>query len=118
MKPAFHIAAVTLAAASCLISCTSPATQTADASIQNSCINPTEIQKQTILSDEEIRFEMRNGDVFLNRMSPACPGLKFEGGFSWQVRGTRVCGRQQMIEVLNAGNTCMLGDFTREPSKT
>lgn len=118
MKPAFQTAAVTLAAATCLISCTSPAAPAGQASIQNSCINPTEIAKQTILSDEEIRFEMRNGDVFVNRMSPACPGLKFEGGYTWQVRGTLVCGKQQTIEVLNAGNTCMLGAFTREPPKT
>lgn len=118
MKPAFQIAAATFAAATCLISCTSPAAPAGQASIQNSCINPTEIEKQTILSDEEIRFEMRNGDVFVSHMSPACHGLKFEGGFSWQVRGTLVCGKQQTIEVLRTGNVCLLGELTREPSKT
>lgn len=104
-----------------LAGCTSPPESVgaaSTASIQNTCINPTNIQKQTILSDEEIRFEMRNGDVFINRLSPACHGLKFEGGFSWQVRGMTVCGKQQTIEVLNTGNTCLLGDFTREAAKT
>jgi hypothetical protein len=117
MKPAIYAAFAALA----LVSCASPesgSTSASASSIQNSCINPTEIQKQTILSDAEIRFEMRNGDVFINHLSPACSGLKFEGGFTWQIRGMMVCGRQQTIEVLNAGNTCMLGDFTREPSKT
>lgn len=118
MKPAVQIATVTFAAATCLTACTSPAASAGQASIQNNCLNPTEIAKQTILSDTEIRFELRNGDVFINRMSPACSGLKFEGGFSWQVRGTLVCGKQQTIQVLNAGNICLLGDFTREPAKT
>lgn len=117
MKLAFHTTVLVLA----LAACTSPPQSNGTAlagGIQNNCINPTEIEKQTILSDAEIRFEMRSGAVFVNHLSPACHGLKFEGGFSWQIRGTLVCGRQQTIEVLNAGNTCLLGDFTREASKT
>ncbi len=77
------------------------------------CINPTRIQKQEILSDTQIRFEMDNGDVWVNTLKRECNGLKFEGGFSWDVRGTEVCANQQMITVLNAGNTCMLGTFAK-----
>jgi hypothetical protein len=29
------------------------------------------------------------------------------------VRGTEVCSNQQIINVLNAGNTCMLGTFAK-----
>jgi hypothetical protein len=120
MTSAIQIGIAAFAAIS-LAACTSPPPSSGTAlagGIQNNCINPTEIEKQTIVSDELIRFEMRSGAIFVNHLSPACPGLRFEGGFSWEVRGTLVCGKQQTIKVLNAGNTCLLGDFTREPNKT
>ena len=118
MKPAFHIAAATLAAATCLISCTSPAAPAGQASIQNSCINPTEIEKQTILSDAEIRFEMRNGEVWVNTLPRQCPNLKFQGGFTWDVRGTLVCSNEQTINVREDGTPCQLGVFTRMSTGT
>ncbi|MEZ6028791.1 MAG: hypothetical protein R3C46_03475 [Hyphomonadaceae bacterium] len=82
----------------------------------NTCINPTRIHRQEIVSDQEIRFEMDNGDVWVNKLKHDCNGLKFEGGFSWDVRGTQVCSNEQIITVLNAGNTCMLGAFTKAPA--
>jgi len=93
--------------------CASPAGETPAAAGPNACINPTQIQKQEIVSDQEIRFVMNNGDVWTNRLKRECQGLKFEGGFTWDVRGTRVCANEQIITVLNAGNTCSLGEFTK-----
>lgn len=108
---------VVVAAALCASGCTSPAsTSTAATAQADRCINPTRIQKQEILSDREIRFEMDNGDVWINTLKRECHGLKFEGGFSWDVRGTQVCSDEQVITVLNAGTTCMLGAFTKAPS--
>jgi hypothetical protein len=98
-------------------SCASPAaTDTAAATPTGQCINPTRIQKQEIVSDREIRFVMDTGDVWVNTLKRECHGLKFEGGFSWDVRGTQVCSDEQVITVLNAGTTCMLGAFTKAPA--
>lgn len=85
------------------------------ASLANSCINPTNIAKQDIVSDEEIRFEMRNGDVWVNKLPRQCPSLKFQGGFTWDVRGMTVCSNQQTIYVNDVGTPCQLGVFTRLP---
>jgi hypothetical protein len=98
-------------------SCASPAaTDTAAKAQSERCINPTRIQKQEIVSDREIRFVMDTGDVWVNTLKRECHGLKFEGGFSWDVRGTQVCSDEQIITVLNAGTTCLLGDFTKAPA--
>jgi hypothetical protein len=91
--------------------------QASSASIENSCINPTEISKQTIVSDQEIRFELRNGEIWANRLPYACSGLKIQGGFSWEVTGTLVCSNQQTIRVKDEGTPCMLGEFTRLPAE-
>lgn len=101
----------------CLAACASPTSQDASASAAPVCINPTRIEKQEILSDREIRFQMNDGTVWINTLKRECNGLKFEGGFEWDVRGTQVCSDQQIITVLNAGNTCMLGTFAKAPAK-
>jgi hypothetical protein len=117
MRMQFGVAAVSLAGL--LSACTSadttaaaPAT-TARASIEDSCINPTEIRRQEVLSDQEIRFELRNGEVWVNRLPRVCPGLKFQQGFSWDVRGTLVCSNQETIRVKDEGTPCMLGEFAK-----
>ncbi len=108
-------AAIAAGAALGIAGCASPAATDA-AATANVCINPARIQKQEILSDREIRFEMYTGEVWINTLKRDCSGLKFEGGFQWNVRGMQVCGNQQTITVLNAGNTCMLGAFTKAPA--
>jgi hypothetical protein len=98
-------------------SCASPtATETAATAQAERCINPTRIQKQEIVSDREIRFVMDTGDVWVNTLKRECHGLKSEGGFSWDVRGTQVCSDEQIITVLNAGTTCLLGAFSKAPA--
>lgn len=113
MKSAVLIATVAVALTG-LSACTQ--TPAAGAAANNSCINPTRIQKQTIVSDQEIRFELNNGEVWVNKLPNTCSGLKSEGGFSWKVHGTQVCSNQEIIEVLNRGTTCMLGEFTQVPA--
>jgi hypothetical protein len=98
--------------------CASPPADVAAAAGPKACINPTQIRKQEILSDQEIRFVMDNGDVWTNRLKRECQGLKFEGGFTWNVRGTTVCANEQIITVLNAGNTCTLGEFSKAAAPT
>lgn len=117
MFTARHIsAAVFLALLTACSSTEQPAgKESAAASGSNICINATMIANQTIVSDEEIRFEMRNGDVWSNKLPRKCTGLKFQGGFAWDVSGTTVCSNLQTIHVLNNGPSCQLGAFTKVP---
>jgi Family of unknown function (DUF6491) len=98
-----------------LAACSTPAAgnEAASASIADSCINPTRITKQEILSDQEIQFTLGNGEVWLNRLPRTCPSLKFQGGFTWEVRGTLVCSNEETIYVREDGTPCQLGVFTR-----
>jgi len=88
------------------------------ASIQDSCINPTRIREQKILSDREIQFTLNDGEVWLNTLPRVCPSLKSQGAFSWDVRGMQVCSNEQIIHVKDDGTACQLGAFTRVPAST
>lgn len=109
------LAALALAAA--LAACSTP-TDAGSASIADSCINPTRIKEQKILSDREIQFTLNDGEVWLNTLPRDCPSLKFQGGFTWEVRGTQVCSNEQIIYVREDGTPCQLGAFTRVPAAT
>lgn len=85
----------------------------ATASIRESCIDPRQIDTQTIVSEQEIRFKLRNGEVWVNKLPQACFGLKIADGFSWDVRGTLVCSNQQRITVRESGTPCLLGAFSK-----
>jgi hypothetical protein len=116
MKTMLHAGSAAIAL--CLLSaCTSadPDAARAMASIQDSCINPTEITKQEILTDQDIRFELRNGEVWHNHLPRVCHSLKRQAGFTWVVSGTLVCSNQQTIYVREDGTPCQLGEFTRAP---
>ena len=120
MRMRFGVAAISLAGllSACMSADTSGPAQasTARASIEDSCINPTEITRQEVLNDQEIRFVLRNGEVWLNHLPRVCPGLRSQQAFSWEVRGTLVCSNEQLIRVKDEGTTCMLGEFARLPS--
>lgn len=83
----------------------------------DSCINPLQIKKQKILGDQDIQFEMNNGDIWVNHLTHRCPGLQSEQGFAWDLHGNSVCSNQQIIHVLNDGTSCSLGVFTKQPPK-
>lgn len=115
MKPAMLLGALAIA---CLAACSSSApadAPTGAASITNSCIRPTDIAKQDIVSDQEIRFTLRSGEIWSNKLQHACSGLKFEQGFSWEVSGNLVCSNMQTIRVQNTSTPCQLGVFTKLP---
>jgi hypothetical protein len=109
-----------IAFAGALTACSTPmdAGDAKSASIENSCINPTRIKEQRILSDREIQFALNDGEVWLNTLPRACPSLKFQGGFTWEVRGTQVCSNEQTIYVREDGTPCQLGPFTRVSAGT
>ena len=110
------VTAIALAAA--VSACTSPAPASGTAatltSRADSCINPLQIKKQKILSDQDIRFEMNNGEIWVNHMDHRCPGLQSEQGFAWDLHGNSVCSNQQIITVLNGAGSCALGEFKKQ----
>lgn len=95
--------------------CTSPGEPAKQTSIADSCIEASRIQKQEVISNQEIRFTLAGGEVWTNRLTRACPGLKSQGGFSWDA-SNRICSGLQTIYVLDSGIPCQLGEFTREPA--
>jgi hypothetical protein len=76
------------------------------------CVSPRDIASTTPLSDREILFKMRNGKMWLNTLPQNCPGLKFEGGFIWEIHGDSICAKLQTFRVLRRGTVCMLGEFS------
>jgi hypothetical protein len=82
------------------------------------CIDVRDIRSRRAISDQEIRFEMDDGSVWVNRLKRPCPNLRFENAFAWDVTGGTVCANAQTIYVLNSGNACQLGEFTpAEPER-
>lgn len=90
--------------------CASPGDGGEQTSMQDSCISVARIRNQEIVSNQEIKFTMAGGDVWLNRLPRSCPGLKSVGGFTWDV-SSAVCSNKQIIYV--DGIPCQLGVFTR-----
>jgi len=93
--------------------CSSPGeTARQQTSMADSCIDASRIQKQEVMSNQEIRFTLAGGAVWTNRLARTCPGLKGQGGFSWDA-SNRICSGLQTIYVLESGTPCQLGEFTR-----
>ncbi len=76
------------------------------------CLAPYQIRETKPISDTEILFTLNDGSQWLNTLPAKCPGLKFEGGFRWDVRGDTICANQQAFTVLRRGTACMLGAFS------
>lgn len=104
------IAALLITGASACTSPAEPAHQ--QKSMSDSCIQASRIQKQEVISNQEIQFTLAGGEVWTNRLTRACPGLKAQGGFSWDA-SNRICSGLQTIHVLDSGIPCQLGEFTR-----
>ena len=87
------------------------------------CIRTYEIDPTTNTDtpdDRTMIFHMRNGDVWRNDLINSCPGLRLLGGYSFVPTnpGTNeICGNVQSVRLNSSGAICMLGEFTRMPSK-
>jgi hypothetical protein len=79
------------------------------------CLDTYRIQNTTIPNAHTIVFHMKDGSVWRNALRNACPDLKF-WGFVYVDRGSlnQICGNQDAIKVINTGEICLLGSFTRE----
>ncbi len=82
----------------------------------NVCLYTYLIDRTDVPDEGTIVFHMKDGKTWTNKLSGACPGLRFHG-FSYIVRGNNeICGNLQSIRVLETGSVCALGPFV--PSET
>jgi hypothetical protein len=82
------------------------------------CIRSSDIQNSQPANDEKsITFTMRNGDVWRNDLHGRCSGLRFTG-FAWVLHSDQICDDQQTLRVLQSGNICTIGKFTKLPKST
>ena len=91
----------------------SPAQAAASSGTAPRCLQVRDIRNHTVISDHEILFDMGRHVVWKNTLRAECHGLKFENGFAWEISGGEACANQQTIFVLNRGNPCQLGEFSR-----
>ena len=78
------------------------------------CIDPSRIDHLSFPDDKTILFHMMGGKVRIwrNDLRLVCPGMKFEAGVAWEIRGGEICSHMQTFYVLRRWTPCMLGDFT------
>jgi hypothetical protein len=107
------LSTIALIAACAAGATTAPPSQSAAAAPV--CLDVNQITNRAAISDEQIRFDMANGESWINTLKASCPGLRFNNGFSWDVTGGQVCSNAQTIYVLDRNTPCQLGEFTREP---
>lgn len=106
-------AVLVMSLAACNSSGPMPGDSAALSSAGRTCIRTIDIKKQTILTDQDIQFEMNNGDIWVNHLPNRCSGLKSQGGFSWNVHNATVCSNQEIIHVLDNGPSCSIGAFAK-----
>lgn len=82
------------------------------------CVDLMRIDRIDIVDDQNLLFYMKNGTIYHNRMTHACPGLRREQTFMYSVPMQRLCN-VDLITVLEnhgfgfaRGASCGLGDFT------
>jgi hypothetical protein len=99
MRPATFVLALSLAVP-------------AAAQAKDICLTATQIDHTTALSDNELLIYMNDGKIWKNTLKTTCPGLKFENGVKWEIRGATICANMQKFTVLRRNNFCFLGEFT------
>ncbi len=99
-------AAMTLGTASAF------AQDTKDSDPNRMCLRSTDIRSSHVVDDQNIQFEMRNGQKWTNKLTDKCVGLYINDGFSYNGSPNGdICANLQAIKVLHSGNVCLLGSF-------
>ena len=62
-------------------------------------------------------FTMRDGTHYRNQLTSKCPDLDYNG-YVWTIRNpdNTVCDNQETIRVIQSGEICQLGKFTKVPA--
>lgn len=86
------------------------AASTADAAV---CLPFTRIDSTKAISPTVILFRMKDRTVWRNTLRNACPGA-MSGGITYELQTDVVCENTQVIRVLDSGEVCLLGAFTKD----
>ncbi len=79
------------------------------------CIDTRNIRNSNVKDHgAAILFQMNDGTQWRNELQGKCPDLDFEG-YVWTIRNPdgSVCEFEQTLRVLQSGEVCTLGKFTR-----
>lgn len=86
--------------------------------IPQRCVNTMLIRNTYIVDDQNMLFYMRDGKIYHNRLTHACPGLRDDKAFMYSIPMHQLCN-VDLITVLEnqgfgfeRGASCGLGDFT------
>jgi len=82
-----------------------------------SCVNISQIRSTKVVDNSTIDFRMAGGKTYRNALPQSCPGLKFEGRFSYRTSINQLCS-VDIVRVLHdqggqlyEGAGCGLGKF-------
>jgi hypothetical protein len=88
--------------------------QTAQPDPNNVCLNTDDIRGTQAVNARTILFHMRDGTVWRNTLAAPCPQMmSHTSGFAQTVHGDRICSNNQTFTILDTGNVCRLGTFSR-----
>jgi hypothetical protein len=77
------------------------------------CIDTFRVERTNVPDDSHIVFRMVDGSKWKNTLKRPCSGLA-SNRFSYEpAAGRDICENVQIIRVLEQGNACVLGGFTR-----
>jgi hypothetical protein len=86
------------------------------------CLQLTQVRSNSVVDDQTIDFELRDGSVWRSRLPRSCPGLNFNRAFTYSTTIPQLCN-VDIIRVIVQGNpgiigaSCGLGKFERLPPK-
>lgn len=79
-----------------------------------SCLPLSRLKDSDPVDDDNLLFEMRGGDMYLNTLDGTCTGLKREGRFSYRTTQRQIC-KGDVIQVTDQFGIfqggCALSDF-------
>ncbi|HEX2589949.1 MAG TPA: hypothetical protein VHL34_00530 [Rhizomicrobium sp.] len=77
------------------------------------CLDTYRVDTTKVPDDSHIVFRLVDGSEWQNTLPRKCPGLK-SNRFSYEPgAGRDICENVQIIKVLEQGNACTLGGFTK-----
>jgi hypothetical protein len=81
------------------------------------CIDLVRIDRSEVIDDQTIRFHMKGGRIWENKLPFKCPQLGFEKSFSYATSISKLCSVDTIRVFISGaagpnGATCGLGDFT------
>jgi hypothetical protein len=116
MKKSAAFMAVPALTAGCVLALVTMAPVKAqnDSNPNTVCLSTDEIKFTQTKDAKTILFQMRDGSVWQNTLAQACPSLIAHGSaWTQTVHGDRICANKQQITVIQTGNVCRLGIFTK-----